>query len=178
MAYCDLATYNAGTEHRLTGPKKDPGVMSNTPAVQAFWRDCAAHVPGLAESTPYTVKVFGNNPDMAKLLLNLIRTGQKTGTFFLAWEYEDSGKPVPAKGDWVLVTDAAGIPGCVYQITSMETVPFDKMEARHVQCEGPQLRDLDAWKKLHWDFWTQQLANSSRQPESSMPVLCMTFKCH
>jgi len=178
MAYSDLATYNAVAGNRLTDLGKDPVVMSNTPTVEAFWQDCAAHIPGLTESTPYTVKVFGNNPEMAALLLKLVSSGQKTGTFFLAWEYEDTGKTLPASGDWVVVADTEGTPGCAYQITSIETVPFNQIEARHVQCEGPQLRELEAWSKLHWEFWSQQLANSSRTPEPTMPVLCMTFKCH
>ena len=152
--------------------------MSNAPAVQTFWRECAANIPGLEEATPYAVKVFGNNPDMAALLMELVRSRQKTGTFALSWEYEDKGVAPPKAGDWVVVTDAAGVPGCAYQITGVEVVAFDKIEARHVQCEGPQLRELDAWSELHWQFWSQQLADTSRTPARDMPVVCLTFQCH
>ncbi len=177
MAYFDLATDNAAAATRLTRLPKDLAVMSNTPLVQAFWRSCAAQV-GLDDSTPYTVKVYGNNPDMATLLMGLVSSGQKTGTFTLVWEYEDKGEPLPARGDWVVVTDTEGAPGCVYQITATEIVPFNQMEDRHVQCEGPQLREIEAWSNLHWEFWSQQLAGSNRIPDRSMPVLCLSFKVH
>jgi uncharacterized protein YhfF len=152
--------------------------MSNSPEIEAFWRDCVTAVPSLDETSQYTVKVFGHDPTMAELLLNLVSSGQKTGTFGLVWEFEDKGEPLPAVDDWVLVTDYHGQPGCVYQITEIEIVAFADIEARHVQCEGPQLRELEPWRQVHWPFWSKMLEGSEHTPDPSMLVVCLNFTCH
>jgi len=152
--------------------------MSNSPEIEAFWSDCVAAIANLDDTSPYTVKVFGRDPTMAALLLQLVSSGQKTGTFGLVWEFEDKGQALPAVDDWVLVTDYHGRPGCVYQIHGIEIVPFADIEARHIQCEGPQLRELEPWRQVHWPFWSKLLEGSKHTPDESMLVVCQNFTCH
>ncbi len=162
----------------LTAVGKSEGcVMSNCDEMEAFWQAALAAVPELIEARGYVVKRFGNNPAMANQLLDLVASGQKTGTFALLTEFQDRGVPAPAAGDQVIVTDGEGHPGCLYVIDHTEILPFDDITDRHVACEGPRLRELQPWRELHWQFWSELLADTPHQPANDMAVVYQRFRC-
>jgi len=144
--------------------------------VEEFWEACRQELPEATRRGRYRVKCFGSDPAMSRLLLDLIRTGQKTGTFGLEWEFEARPEDRPAPGDLYVVTDSAGTPGALIRITGTEVVPFSAIDATHLQAEGPALREPALWRKVHWDFWAPALRALGREPSADMPVLVQRFE--
>ena len=54
-------------------------------ALETFWQAARAVVPGLP-ATGYKTRTFGRSAEMANILVPLIASGEKTGTFALAAE--------------------------------------------------------------------------------------------
>jgi uncharacterized protein YhfF len=144
--------------------------------IEDYWEACRRELPGATAGRGYRVKCFGSDPAMSRLLLDLIRSGQKTGTFGLEWEFEDRPEERPAPGDLFIVTDSAGEPGTLIRVTGTAVLPFSAIGDEHLQCEGPALRELPLWRKLHWDFWTPALRAMGREPAEDMPILFQRFE--
>jgi uncharacterized protein YhfF len=121
------------------------------------------------------VKTFGNSEEMADLLLSLIRNGDKTGTFATDWEFEAAPEKTPRQGDYVIVLDGRGAPGCLYRLDAVERLPFAEITEQHVACEGPSMRELEPWRKMHWAYWTRVLAGTGHEPTRDMMVLVQNF---
>ena len=144
--------------------------------IEEFWAACRQALPEATQGRGYRVKCFGSDPAMSRLLLDLIRSGQKTGTFGLEWEFEARPADRPEPGDLYVVTDAGGEPGALIRVTGTEVVPFSAIGAAHLQHEGPALREPAAWRKVHWAFWTPALRAMGREPSDDMPVLVQRFE--
>ena len=147
-----------------------------THSVEDYWNACRHELPEETAGRSYRVKSFGNDPAMSRLLLDLIRSGQKTGTFGLEWEFESRPEERPEAGDLTIVTDSNGVPGALIRVTGTEVVPFSAIDATHLQVEGPALREPALWRKVHWDFWGPALRALGRDPSGDMPILVQRFE--
>ena len=144
--------------------------------IRAFWDECRRARGDIPDDISPKVKKFGNSEELADRLLTLIAAGDKTGTFALEWEFERAPETRPRQGDFVIVLDGRGKPGCLYRIESIETLPFRDITAAHVACEGPTMRDLDAWRTMHWAYWTRILEGTDHAPTEDMTVIVQRFK--
>jgi uncharacterized protein YhfF len=144
--------------------------------IEEFWEACRQALPEATHGRGYRVKRFGNDPAMSRLLLDLIRSGQKTGTFGLEWEFEERPRERPQPGDLIIVTDAGSEPGALIRVTGTEVVAFSAIGAEQLQHEGPALREPDAWRKVHRAFWTPALHAMGREPSDDMPILVQRFE--
>lgn len=150
--------------------------MSPPVSVEAFWQACCEALPEATEGRSYRTRRFGDDPGISKVILDMILAGKKTATFAVDWEFEDRPEDRPAPRDLYVVTDAAGVPEALIRITETEVVPFDEIGDRHVQCEGPALREVGPWRRLHWDYWSRTLAGIGRTPAPDMPILFQRFE--
>ncbi len=148
--------------------------MNPSPEVAAFLEDARAALPGL-QIQNVTVRTFGNDAAIAEQLIALIASGAKTGTFALLAEYESSGLPVPHAGDWVAVTQFDGRPALLYRLDEVEVLPFLAIAERHVALEGPRLRELGAWRRVHIEYWTPVLTRLGRDFSDDLPIVFQRF---
>ncbi len=125
---------------------------------------------------PCKVRTFGGSPAMANIIIPLILTGQKTGTFAMLSEFEANPAAAPQVGDDYVVTWFEGPPALLYRMTEVEIVPFEGINHEHVQVEGPGARSVDAWRKIHWEYWGGMLRRQGREPSMSMPVAFQRFE--
>ena len=144
--------------------------MASSPEVNAFWHGCASKVTEPPEDGFFRVRNFGDNQEMASLLLGLIVAGEKTVTFPIPWLYEGRRELTPT------VTDFAGKPGALLRTTSVTTMPFAEITEDYTRFEGPGARTLDAWRDIHWSFYTRVLKPSRRSPTRDMPVTAERFE--
>jgi len=147
-----------------------------TQTLAEFWQACRTALPAETEGQAYRTRQFGNNPEIARQLLELILAREKTGTFAVDWEFDSRPGERPSPGDLFVITDHAGVPGALVRITATEVVPFDQISERHVQCEGPALRAVVPWRQVHWDYWTRTLGEIGREPAADMPILYQEFE--
>jgi uncharacterized protein YhfF len=119
----------------------------------------------------YKVRTFGGSKAMSDVIVPLILSGEKTGTFALATEFEADPSRAPQAGDWYVVTHHDGVPALIYRVTFVETVPFEGINHEHVQVEGPNARDVKIWRDIHWPYWGATLRQQGREPSMQMPVI-------
>lgn len=143
--------------------------------IGTFWEQARAAVPALAGVTRYKVRGFGRQEQLSRMVLNVIRNGEKTGTFAVDWEFDAQPGQRPVPGDHYIVVDHADVPEMVIRITATEIVPYNEIGQRHVDHEGKVMRDLEAWRKLHWPYWTAVLGALGREPAEDMPILFQEF---
>jgi len=159
----------------MSGLLSSPGSAAS-PEVEAFWQACGDKVTAPPADGFYRVRHFGDNEDMASLLLGLIVKGEKTVTFPTPWLYEGNREITPVVGGYVVVTDFGGTPGALLRTTSVTTMPFDQITEDYTRFEGPGARSLEAWRDIHWNYYTRVLKPSGRSPDKKMPVTAERFE--
>ena len=141
-----------------------------------FWQRCANEIGESKQNQTIRVRYFGRTERTADLLLDLIRNGEKTVTFTSPWIYDGDPNATPVIGGYTVVTDFAGRPSLVLKTTEVYTKPFQAISEQDSQYEGPGARPLEAWRRIHWDFFTDVLAPSGRSPAEDMPVTVERFE--
>ena len=118
----------------------------------------------------------GDSPELADELGGLIASGTKTAACSALWEYEAEGEPLPKVGSKTIVVDGNGNPFCIVEMTEVEVVPYDRVDARFAYEEGEGDRSLAYWRDVHWRFFTRTLPNVGREPTTEMPLVCERFR--
>ncbi|GAA1984630.1 hypothetical protein GCM10009718_22520 [Isoptericola halotolerans] len=119
---------------------------------------------------------FGDSPDLADGLLELVLAGTKTATASLVVEYEESAEQMPRKGDLSILLDGAGDPRALIRTTQVDVVPFDQVTAEHAWAEGEDDRTLEAWREQHERYWRRTLAGTAHEFDPALEVVCEQFK--
>lgn len=119
---------------------------------------------------------FGDSPEMADRLADLVRRGLKTATSSLGWEYEAEGSPLPRVGDRMLLVDGRGEPVAILETTEVRRLPFDAVDAAFAADEGEGDRSLSSWREGHWRFFSRICAAIGRTPSPQMPIACVRFR--
>jgi uncharacterized protein YhfF len=124
----------------------------------------------------YSVRLIGSTERASEAIIPLVVARLKTGTFSLLAEYEESGTPLPRPGDLFVVTHFDGRPAFLYRVLEVELVPFGDIGQRHLDVEGPTLREREAWRTVHLRAWEALLERMQRKPSEEMPVVWQRFE--
>jgi uncharacterized protein YhfF len=145
---------------------------------QAYARACLAERERERAPAPAFVRVrhFGDNAATAALILDLIRRGEKSVTFTTPALYAGRREVTPVVDDIVVVTDFAGRPGAVVRTTSVRTVAFNEVTEADSRYEGPPVRPLEAWRRVHWAYFTRELAPLGQAPSETLAVTIERFE--
>jgi uncharacterized protein YhfF len=145
---------------------------------EAYWRSYVDTLPAdsSARDEQYVAEGWGDSPEMADELGALIASGTKTAACSALWEYEAEGEPLPKVGSKTIVVDGNGNPLCIVEMTEVEVVPYDRVDARFAYEEGEGDRSLAYWRDAHWRFFSRTLPNVGREPTTEMPLVCERFR--
>jgi uncharacterized protein YhfF len=147
--------------------------------VRAFWQTfvrSAVCPPGVKADEIPVAEGFGDNPQLANELGQLVYAGVKTATCGALWEYEDLGDPLPKVGDLEIVTDGQDRPTCVIEITEVTIKPYNEVSADFAYAEGEDDRTLASWRREYWKYFSRVLPSIGRRPEETMPLVCQRFR--
>ena len=131
--------------------------------------------PSPSESVPPPAWAFGDSPELADALLDLVLAGTKTATSSGAWEYEDEA-PVPAEGDLSIILDGRGHPRALVRTTSVRTVPFAEVDADFARLEGENDLSLEAWRTGHEVYFRRSLAARGATFDPSLLIVLELFE--
>ncbi len=119
---------------------------------------------------------FCDNQADADSCAALVLAGRKRATASAQWRYEAEGLPLPAAGEYVVVTDWAGNACCVICTTRVDIVPFNEVSEEFAAMEGEGDGSLAGWREAHWAFFSRELAQLGMTPSEDMPVVCERFE--
>jgi uncharacterized protein YhfF len=177
-----MSDATSGTEPETTGLDD----TAQAEKILRFWETARVRANrnaiggAIAETTMTTVAPqawsFGDSPELADELIQLVLDGTKTATAELVVEFENAGEPLPAKGDLSIVLDGAGDPRVLVRTTRVDVVPFEQVTEEHAYLEGEDDRTLSSWRGGHEQYWRRQLAGSGREFDPTIPVVCERFQ--
>jgi len=153
----------------------DTNSMAND-AVRTFWSECQ-HEKNLATASDVLrVRHFGQDSRVADLLVGLIASGNKTGTFTSPWLYAGKPNETPVVGGYTVVTSFLAEPRLLLRTTAIKTMRFDEIGAAETRVDGPAVRALEVWQRVHWAYFGRELAKLNRTPSQDMPVTVEEFE--
>ncbi len=118
---------------------------------------------------------FGDSPELADELLELVLKGQKTGTASLVIELEKEGESIPKVGDCNVILDGKGKPSAIIRTTKVVIKPFNEVEEIFAYSEGEDDRTLESWRREHWKYWTRVGHKLGFAMKEDLLVVCENF---
>jgi uncharacterized protein YhfF/GNAT superfamily N-acetyltransferase len=137
--------------------------------IERFWDDFRRQVR-LPAGTPYQAWYFGDSPELAHQLAELILHGPKRATAGLTAVNDASPDVKPVAGGYSVITEHDGTPRAVIRTTSLERRAFRDVDAAFAWDEGEGDRTLADWKDGHRRFFTRELGRIGQTFDESMEV--------
>ena len=146
--------------------------------VGAYWQKFISILP---TDSPYRAKEYiaegwGDSPEMADELGELIARGIKTATCSALWEWEAEGKPIPHKGLITIVVNGDGNPLCIVETTEVTVRQYNEVDSDFASAEGEGDFSLEYWREVHRDFFSRTLPKIGRGFSEEMPLVCERFQ--
>ena len=144
----------------------------------AYWQKFLSILPADSSypAKDYIAEGWGDSPEMADELGELIARGIKTATCSALWEWEAEGKPIPHKGLITIVVNGGGNPLCIVETTEVTVRQYDEVDSDFAQAEGEGDFSLEYWREVHRDFFSRTLPKIGREFSEKMPLVCERFQ--
>ncbi|MEM9119038.1 MAG: ASCH domain-containing protein [Cyanobacteria bacterium P01_F01_bin.56] len=156
----------------------EPGqLVMNPTAIAQYWQNYLQTLTlAMDRSVPYLVDQFGDTPELANELGQLVLNGTKTATCSTLWEWQAEAEPLPTVGIHTIVIDGDGQPLCIIQTTEVTIQAFNEVDAQFAYNEGEGDRTLASWRQMHWQYFVRVLPHIGKVPTLDMPLVCERFR--
>lgn len=124
-------------------------------------------------SGEYEAWALGGAPDK---LATLVMDGTKTATCSSREMLSFEGEPIPQTGDYSVILDSAGEAVCIIRTTRVYIEAFDRVSAEHAYLEGEGDRSLGYWRRIHMEYFTEELAAVGLSFDESSELVCEEFE--
>ncbi|KLN60454.1 hypothetical protein WH96_12050 [Kiloniella spongiae] len=122
--------------------------------LEAFWKNCWDYIPTEDRNASFSSWFFGDSPELADDLLALVMKGQKTATCGALFDYEHDKEDPPEEGSYHILTDFAGKPRCLIQMTSVSFAAYKDVTEDFALAEGEG--SYQEWQQVHEEFFTRR----------------------
>ena len=146
--------------------------------IEAYWQNFLSTLPvdSPYHSKSYITEGWGDSPEMADELGDLIAQGIKTGTCSALWEWEVEGNPIPEAGLITVVIDGKGEPLCIVETTEVFIQKYNEVDADFARAEGEGDLSLEHWREAHRNFFSRTLSKIGKEFSEEMPLVCERFR--
>ncbi|MDH3511248.1 MAG: ASCH domain-containing protein [Gammaproteobacteria bacterium] len=144
--------------------------------LEAFWQAARQQLSNAGLPNDYEVRWIGLDAESTTEILELIRAGDKTGTFTLPWIVARTDQPTPQVGAAIILIDFDGQPTLLIRLTEIVEVPFGEITAEHTAVDGTPVRSLSVWKPMHTQYWNAMLSPFAMTVDDDMPVWIEKFE--
>jgi uncharacterized protein YhfF len=146
--------------------------------VRAYWQKFLSILPADSpyRSMTYIAEGWGDSPEMADELGELIARGIKTATCSALWEWEAEGKPLPDVGMITIALDGGGKPLCIVETTEVTVRKYNEVDSDFARAEGEGDFSLDYWRQAHRNFFSRTLPKIGKEFSEDMPLVCERFR--
>ena len=151
-------------------------IEPRTADLDEFWIIARRGVQTLPPDKPSDIWFFGDSPELAAALAELVLSGPKRATTALLAEMEAEGLPLPKVGGLSLVTDFQGKPLMVLRSTRVDVLPYQEVDAEFAAVEGEGDGSLAYWQDAHELFFRRSCARLGLVWQPDMLVVCERFE--
>jgi len=146
--------------------------------IKAYWQK---FLSTLSSDSPYHKKTYseggyGDSPELANELVQLVLEGKKTATCGSLWEWEAEGNPIPKVGDVWIELDGNDYPVCITETVEVTIRNYNEVDADFARNEGEGDLSLEYWRRAHKNFFSRTLPKIGREFSEEMPLVCERFK--
>jgi uncharacterized protein YhfF len=120
-------------------------MLPRSPDTDAFWQAFRRYA-GLDHDN-YVVGSFGDSPEKATELADLVIAGIKRASASLACDYGERREPMPQPGDFVIMLNGVGRPRFICRTTEITINPLFQVDEAFGGDEGDRTRDW--WLGAH-----------------------------
>ncbi len=167
----------AATVTPMSNYLPSPAVAPSAATLEAFRVAAKAAKPSLdLDGVSLEPRWIGLDQDSTRAIFQLIRIGDKRGTFTLPWIVERTGTPTPAVGNLLVLVDMDGTPTLLVRITRVDSAVFGAVRAEHTVIDGSPVRDPAVWVPLHTQYWNGHLAPFGLAVSTDMPFWIEEFE--
>ncbi len=144
--------------------------------VRSFWEAFLATQPAGTAERFHDAFYFADSERVANELARLVLAGTKRATASLLWMHEAEGSQPPPVGSLSVMTDFAGTPLAVLEVTGSNVVAFEDVGPVFAAREGEGDGSLEYWRRVHWAYFARECASLGREPDRRMPIVCEEFE--
>lgn len=119
---------------------------------------------------------FCDNKRDADECAELVVKKIKQATSPSVWWFEKNNEPLPKIGDIAIVTNWEGSPKAIIRTTKVEIVKFKDITEQYAHIEGEGDKSLEYWKKVHWDYYQNEMKGFNESPNEEMAIVCEYFE--
>lgn len=124
----------------------------------------------------YTTCQFGLTDLEVDQLAVLIRDGIKVATTSAYISYVMAKEKIPEINDYCVVLNSCHEAICIVQITNVYITKFNNVSSEHAYKEGEGDKSLAYWRRVHRQFFEQELNSYNLEFSDDMLVVCEEFK--
>ena len=140
----------------------------------AFWQAFRRYAG--VDHGNYVVASFGDSPDMATELADLVIAGIKRATASLARDYGEGRDPTPKPGDFVMMLDGEGQPRFIWRTTEITIKPLSEVDEAFAWDEGEGDRTRDWWMAAHRRYFGRQASREGFQFDDDILTVFERFE--
>ncbi|OPY31998.1 MAG: ASCH domain protein [Methanomassiliicoccales archaeon PtaU1.Bin124] len=138
-----------------------------------IWKKYQAIDP---EARSFEAWSFCFGGEVGDRLADLVLKGIKTATASAHQIYALEGSPLPKEGDLSIILRSDGEAACIIKTTGIKVCKFLEVSPEHAYEEGEGDRTLDYWRRVHREFFSEELAAHNIEFSEEMLVVCEKFK--
>jgi len=154
-----------------------PAVAPSAAALEAFRLAAKSADPSLdLTGIHLEPRWIGLDAESTHSIFELIRMGDKRGTFTLPWIVERTGTPTPAVDNHLVLVDMDGTPTLLVRVTRVDRAVFGAVTADQTAIDGSPVRDPAVWVPLHTQYWNNHLAPFGLTVSTDMPFWIEEFE--
>ncbi|WP_125706801.1 ASCH domain-containing protein [Lacticaseibacillus porcinae] len=143
------------------------------PTIEEFFNTAKQELALDPHMTYRSADSFGDSPELADTIADLIVSGKKTATSSGFELYMHDHEPMPEVGDVNVVLNGRQEPVAVTYLEDTFIKPFASVDATQAQLEGEGDLSLTYWQREHARFFKTAYAKAGLtfDPETSMVVI-------
>lgn len=147
-------------------------------SVRKMWGNYLTYIGDNIDSTTknYTSWHFCDDEKSANNLATLVIDGIKKGTTSLYDLYKIDNEPIPAAGEYSIITNWDGLAQCIIKSKKIFIIPFKDVDEELASIEGEGDKSLKYWRDVHIEFFTRELKSLNIEFKEDMLVVFEEFE--
>ena len=141
-----------------------------------YWEEFLKQHPELENRARPPAYYYGDNKIVADECAELVVQKVKRATTSSLWWFQKHHEPLPQPGDLAIVTNWEGDAKAIVKTTRVEIVKFKDISPAYAFIEGEGDKSLAYWKKVHWDYFSNEMKPFAEAPHEDMELVCECFE--
>ena len=141
-----------------------------------YWEQFLKQHPELRHIVTPPSYYYGDNKTVADDCAELVVRNIKKATTSSLWWFQKNNEPLPQPGDLAIITNWEGDAKAIVKTTKVEIVKYKDISVSYAYIEGEGDKSLEYWRKVHWEFYANEMKPFGASPHEDMELVCEYFE--